>query len=120
VPAFEWALPQHLAEIDAIAANTEAPTFDNTLAELDVCGRALERITLLFHNLTASETLPESYADYELVDRVAGKTSAVLDLLHQAWEPAKACAEADRAFRGRDPQVQPMLRKRGLLAETVA
>ena len=37
-----------------------------------------------------------SYADYELVDRMAGKTTAVLDLLQQAWEPAKAHAEVDR------------------------
>jgi len=37
-----------------------------------------------------------SYADYELVDRMAGKTSAVLALLQQAWEPAKQKAELDR------------------------
>ena len=30
------------------------------------------------------------------VDRMAGVPSAVLDLLHQAWEPAKAFAENDR------------------------
>lgn len=38
-----------------------------------------------------------SYADYELADRMAGTTSAVLDLLTQAWEPAKARADVDRA-----------------------
>ncbi len=38
-----------------------------------------------------------NYADYELVDRMAGKPSAVLKLLHQAWEPAKAKAQEDRA-----------------------
>jgi peptidyl-dipeptidase Dcp len=38
----------------------------------------------------------KTYADYELVDRMAGKTAAVLDLLQQAWEPAKAHAEVDR------------------------
>lgn len=37
-----------------------------------------------------------SYADYELVDRMAGKTSAVLALLQQAWEPAKEKAALDR------------------------
>ena len=37
-----------------------------------------------------------SYADYELQDRMAGQTSAVLDLLHQTWAPAKAYAEVDR------------------------
>ena len=33
-----------------------------------------------------------SYADYELADRMAGNTAAVLDLLGKAWEPAKAKA----------------------------
>ena len=58
MPAFDWALAQHLTEIEAIAAHPEAPSFENTLAELDTCGRLLDRITLLFHNLTASETSP--------------------------------------------------------------
>ncbi len=37
-----------------------------------------------------------SYADYELADRMAGNTAAVLDLLAKAWEPAKAKAQEDR------------------------
>ena len=37
-----------------------------------------------------------SYADYELVDRMAGTTDAVRNLLRQAWEPAKAHADLDR------------------------
>jgi peptidyl-dipeptidase Dcp len=38
-----------------------------------------------------------NYADYELVDRMAGNTPAVLELLGKAWEPAKAKAQEDRA-----------------------
>jgi peptidyl-dipeptidase Dcp len=37
-----------------------------------------------------------NYADYELVDRMAGNTPAVLKLLNQAWGPAKAKAQEDR------------------------
>jgi Zn-dependent oligopeptidase len=36
------------------------------------------------------------YADYELVDRMAGRLGAVPDLPTQVWEPAKAQAAADR------------------------
>jgi peptidyl-dipeptidase Dcp len=39
-----------------------------------------------------------SYADYALADRMARDTGAVLDLLRQAWEPAKAKADEDRAL----------------------
>jgi peptidyl-dipeptidase Dcp len=37
-----------------------------------------------------------SYAAYELADRMAKEASAVLELLHKAWEPAKNHAETDR------------------------
>ncbi len=40
----------------------------------------------------------ESYADYALADRMASDTDAVLDLLGQAWEPAKRKADEDRAL----------------------
>jgi peptidyl-dipeptidase Dcp len=55
-PAFEVAMREHRAELDAIALQAEAPTFDNTVARLDASGRAFARIELLFHNLCASET----------------------------------------------------------------
>jgi len=58
-PAFEVALPEHLAEIDAIAGQAEPPTFENTVAALDRAGRNYKRVTQTFDNLTASETSPE-------------------------------------------------------------
>ena len=57
-PAFEVALAQRLAEIDAIAADPAPPTFDNTVAAVDRCGRLVARIDNLFHNLASSETSP--------------------------------------------------------------
>ena len=57
-PAFEVALAQRLAEIDAIAADPALPTFDNTVAAVDRCGRLFDRIDNLFHNLASSETSP--------------------------------------------------------------
>ena len=93
VPAFEWALPQHLAQIDTIAANTEAPSFDNTLAELDVSGRTLDHITLLFQNLTASETSPAlQIVQLQMAPKLAAHENAVfmhaglfarIDALHE-------------------------------------
>jgi peptidyl-dipeptidase Dcp len=57
-PAFEVAMREHRAQLDAIAAQAEAPSFDNTLARWDASGRLLSRIELAFHNLCASETSP--------------------------------------------------------------
>ncbi|MEW6690515.1 MAG: M3 family metallopeptidase [Pseudomonadota bacterium] len=58
VPAYEAARAAHLAEIDAIASQSEAPSFENTVAALDRSGRLFWRIDGVFHNLTSSETSP--------------------------------------------------------------
>lgn len=55
-PAFEKVMAEHKAEVDAIAANPEAPTFENTIAALDRSGQGYRRVAGVFFNLTASET----------------------------------------------------------------
>ncbi|PZP29358.1 MAG: peptidase M3 [Roseateles depolymerans] len=57
-PAFEQALRQHRAEVEAIAANVASASFDNTIAALDASGRLLTRLEHLFSSLTASATSP--------------------------------------------------------------
>jgi len=58
-PAFEVSMREHLAEIDALAANAEAPDFANTVARFDAAGRTFARVSAVFHNLCASETSAE-------------------------------------------------------------
>ena len=77
-PAFDAALAAHRAEIDAIAAATEPPTLDNTVAAFDRSGRDLVRIQRLFYNLAASETSPELQAvEREMAPRLAAHHSAI-------------------------------------------
>jgi peptidyl-dipeptidase Dcp len=57
-PALMEAMQRHRAELDAIAAQPEAASFDNTLARFDASGRLRARIEAAFHNLCASETSP--------------------------------------------------------------
>jgi peptidyl-dipeptidase Dcp len=54
VPAFEQAMAEHLAEIAAIGANPEAPSFANTVEALERSGRSLERVGSVFGNLVSS------------------------------------------------------------------
>src|SRR5258706_13101692 len=58
VPAFAVLFEQHLAEIDALAGNPFAPSFDNTVAAFDAAGARLDRVRLTFENLCASESPP--------------------------------------------------------------
>ena len=54
--AFDRALVAHRAEIDAIAADPTAPSFDNTVAALEKSGRELERVADVFHVLAGADT----------------------------------------------------------------
>jgi peptidyl-dipeptidase Dcp len=55
-PAFDVALAEHAAEIDAIAGNAAAPSFDNTIVALERSGQALGRVAATFFNLTSAHS----------------------------------------------------------------
>jgi len=55
-PAFDVAFAEQNAEIAAIANSTEAPTFANTIEALERSGRTLDRVSLVFFNLTNTDT----------------------------------------------------------------
>jgi peptidyl-dipeptidase Dcp len=77
-PAFDAALASHLCELDEIAAQSEAPTFDNTLAAFDCSGVLLKRIRNLFDNLCASESTPAlQVVERAIMPRLAAHDSAV-------------------------------------------
>jgi len=59
VPAFELGMEQQLAEIDAIANQTEVPTLDNTLIPLERSGQLLNRATTVFFAMTSANTNDE-------------------------------------------------------------
>jgi peptidyl-dipeptidase Dcp len=57
-PAFALGIKQQEAEIDAIAGNAAAPTFDNTIAAMEKSGRMLDRVSNTFFNIQQANTNP--------------------------------------------------------------
>ena len=55
-PAFDRALAWHRAELDAIAGNPAAPSFDNTIVALEQSGRELERVANVFFVKAGADT----------------------------------------------------------------
>ncbi len=53
---FDAALADHEAEIDAIANNPDAPTFENTVVALEIAGDALSRVSALFWSRAGANT----------------------------------------------------------------
>jgi peptidyl-dipeptidase Dcp len=57
-PAIAAGMAQQLAEVRAIAANTAAPTFENTFVPLEKSGRLLDRALQAFAGVTGANTNP--------------------------------------------------------------
>lgn len=55
-PAFETAISLAKEEIAAVKEQSEAPTFENTVAALDYAGQTLGHISSIFFNLNSAET----------------------------------------------------------------
>jgi peptidyl-dipeptidase Dcp len=57
-PAIEAGMAQQLAEVRTIAADTAAPTFENTFVPLEKSGRLLDRASQAFEGVTGANTNP--------------------------------------------------------------
>ncbi|MDA1229787.1 MAG: M3 family metallopeptidase, partial [Planctomycetota bacterium] len=54
-PAFMVGMKQQLAEMDAIAAQKAAPSFENTIVAIEKSGALLTRVRNVFSNMTSAE-----------------------------------------------------------------
>ncbi|HWJ34032.1 MAG TPA: bifunctional [glutamate--ammonia ligase]-adenylyl-L-tyrosine phosphorylase/[glutamate--ammonia-ligase] adenylyltransferase [Steroidobacteraceae bacterium] len=82
-PAFEAAMAEKLSEIDTIAANPAAPTFDNTLVELERAGHCFNRVNAIFDIWAAGMNT----GDFQAVEREMGpKIAAFRDAITQNAE----------------------------------
>ena len=55
-PAFDTGMAEQLKEVEAIANQSDKPTFDNTILALEKSGRTLDRATTVFFNLVGTDT----------------------------------------------------------------
>lgn len=71
LPAFQEGIALAKAEIDAIVANSDTPTFQNTIEALDFSGYTLDRLSSIFFNLNSAETNDE-------IQKIAQEVSPLL------------------------------------------
>ena len=90
---FEAALSAHDAEIDAIADNAEAPTFQNTVVALELAGDALSRISSLFWGKAGAHTNDTIQAlEREIAPKMSrhyskiGMNAALFGRIDRLWE----------------------------------
>ena len=108
--AFAAAMRDHLAEIEALAASSEAPTFANTIAAFDRAGRLLERVSSLFYNLASSETSPALQAvQRDMAPLLAAHDSRVFT--HAALFARIDALHEQRDHIGLDPEQRRVLER---------
>lgn len=78
VPAFESAIQQKLNDIDQIANNPKQPTFDNTIAALELSGKAYNRVLTVFGIFSSNMNSPEfAPIDSEISPKIADVSSKI-------------------------------------------
>src|SRR5690606_31000026 len=77
-PAIEEGMRQQMAEILRITNNPAAPTFQNTLVEMEKSGRLLTRAGAVLNLLTGAYTNPElQKVQQEMAPKLAANNDAI-------------------------------------------
>ena len=102
LPAFEAAVAEAKAEIDAIVANPEEPTFENTVEALEFSGEAVDKVAGIFYNLLECDSDPEKQEIAEKVSPMMTELSLYSTLNEGLFQRVKAVWDK-RESLGLDP-----------------
>ncbi len=77
-PAFEHGFEEQLAEIAAITATADEPTFENTMVPLERSGQTLARVARVFYNKTSADSNDfTNELEEELAPKMAAHSDAI-------------------------------------------
>ncbi len=109
-PAFEQGMAEQIAEVEAIAALSEEPTFENTIVALERSGQLLDRVATTFFALSSAHT---SDALDEIRSEVAPQLAAHTDriLLNDALFARVETLHAQRSALGLDAESIRLIEK---------
>ncbi len=93
LPAFEAGIAEAKAEIDAIVANQEEPTFENTIEAMEVSGQTLNNVAGIFFNLMEANTNDEMQQIAEQVSPMLTEYSMYVSLNADLFQRVKAVYE---------------------------
>ncbi len=92
-PAFLQGMEEQVAEIEAIVNNTEAPTFENTVAAMDRSGELLEKVSYVFYGLNSCNTNDELQALSKELSPLLSKHSDDISMNAKLFERIKTVYE---------------------------
>lgn len=93
LPAMREGMKLQKKEVEAIAMNPDAPTFDNTIVALERSGRVLSRVELAFYNLLSADTNDTLQSIAETIAPEESEHSNSIYLNEQLFNRVKAVYE---------------------------
>ena len=105
MPAIKAGIQQHEAEIQAIIDNPAAPTFENTVAALELSGSLLTKVTGVLYNLSETENSPEMEALIEEVTPLQSQHSDNIYMNKKLYDRVAAIYNADQSGLTREQQM---------------
>lgn len=97
LPAIEEAIKDAKAEIEALKNNPEAPTFENTILELELNGELLGYTANIYFNLLGAESGPEHKALAQQISPMLAEFGSAIATDPQIFARVKAVYDAEVA-----------------------
>ncbi len=105
IPAVKAGIEQQNAEIDAITANPDTPTFENTIAPLELSGNILSKVVGVFYNITETDRTDALSAIEEEVITLMSEHENNLSFNKALYNRVAAVYHADQSGLTREQQV---------------
>jgi len=105
VPAIKAGISQQQEQIDAIIANQEAPTFENTIAPYELSGEILSKTIGVLFNVAETENCPELEAIIEEVTPLLSEHEDNIGMNKEIYERVAAIYNSDQSNLTREQQV---------------
>ncbi len=93
LPAFEAGIAEAKAEIDAIIANEEEPTFENTIEAMEYAGETLNNVAGIFYNLMEANTNEQMQTIAEQISPMLTEYEMYVSLNPVLFEKVKSVYE---------------------------
>ena len=93
LPAFEQGIAEAKAEIDAIVANQEEPTFENTIEAMEYAGQTLNKVASVFYALMEANTNDTMQQIAEQISPMLTEYSMYVSLNNDLFQRVKTVYE---------------------------
>lgn len=105
MPAIQAGIEQQNAEIAAIVANPEAPTFENTVAALEYSGSILSKVSGVLYNVSETDRSDELDAVIEEALPIMSEHGDNISFNKELFKRVEAIYKADQSSLTREQQM---------------